>query len=136
MGPCKRYVRTCGHSIAMGCSPFRPLRCSRGTRASFLVCCPSLQQGTGAPQTREMQVLQGEGLAQSFPCPTSEPCVCMTNELTCVKHHTHPHSGYQMALAAAGEGWLWAKQSRRFLWGTGPSMGVPSPGPQCICTNY
>lgn len=28
-GPHKRYVWTCGHSIDMGSSPFRPLRCSR-----------------------------------------------------------------------------------------------------------
>lgn len=70
-GPHRRPVSTCGHSIDRGCSPFRPL-VQQGTRASFLVLCPSLEQGTDAPQTHEMWVLQGEGLAQSFPCPTSE----------------------------------------------------------------
>lgn len=50
----------------------------------------------------------------------------MTNVLTRVQHHIHPHSGYGMALAAAGEGWLRANQSRRLLWGTSPSVGVPA----------
>lgn len=73
-----------------GLQPSQTPQVQQGTRASFLVFCPSLEQSSGAPQTHEMQGLQGEGLAQSFPCSTSETYVRVWHVLTRVQHHIHP----------------------------------------------
>lgn len=85
-----------------------------------LVPCPRLQQGTGAPQTQERQVLQGEGCHRAPPAPH-------------VRCQTPPHIPTQCngtLAAVGGPGWArWAQQE--VLLGHVSFNGVPSPALWC-----
>ena len=72
---------------------FLTLQMQRGTTASLPAPCPSPEQGTAAQQTPAVQVLQGEGLAQSNSCPTSETKY-VGHVLPCIQLHIYPHRGY------------------------------------------
>lgn len=125
---CLGHVRdTCEpvYSTDVGCSPSRP---SGAAGNQSILPGPLFQPGAGhwcsTDSWNEGAARWGAGSEISLP--TSETGLCVTNVLTRVPHHIYPHGAYGMALPAAGEGWLRAKQSRRLLWGTDPSGGFPA----------